>query len=201
MLTDAPSESTDWDHGLSPRLGPKSMRADDAPYAELTPDYTPGQGDTLTSTGGPNDRLPYTQVVQQVHARMADSPILRAFLTRRPGRVRRIVRPPFARLADLPPRTGVQKAAEVPVGKWDLPPDQGGTARRPSDDPPPRYRDPRNALDIAYDMRMPPYMRHSMGVPLAITRRQYDLLMAYLDRLETDPRWQEPANPAGARDD
>jgi hypothetical protein len=196
MLTDAPPETADWDHGLSPRLGPRSMRASDAPYAELTPDYTPGQGDTLTSTGGPNDRLPFTHVVQQIHARMADSLILRAFLARRPGRVRRIVRPPFARLADLPARTGVQKAAEVPVGKWDLPPEQGGAPRRSPEDPPPRYRDPRNPLDIAYDMRMPPYMRHSMGVPLAITRRQYDMLMAYLDRLETDPDWQDHANAA-----
>ncbi|WP_269101740.1 hypothetical protein [Mangrovicoccus ximenensis] len=33
-------------------------------------------------------------------------------------------------------------------------------------------------------------MRHSMGVPLSITRRQYDLLMAYLDKLESDPSWR-----------
>ncbi len=195
ILSDKQPTDPDWDTGLSPRLGPKSMRADDAPYAELTPDYTPGQGDTLTSTGGPNDRLPYTQVVQQVHARMADSPILREFLARRPDRVRRIVRPPFARLADLPERVGIQKTAEVPVGKWDLPEGQGGTPRRASDDPAPRYRDPRSSMDLTYDMRMPPFMRHSMGVPLSITRRQYDLLMAYLDRLETDPAWRPPVNP------
>jgi hypothetical protein len=132
---------------------------------------------------------------------MADSPVLREFLARRPDRVRRIVRPPFARLADLPARAGVQKPAHVPVGKWDLPPEQGGTPRRPSDEEPPRYRDPRNVMDQTYDMRMPPFMRHSMGVPLSITRRHYDLLMGYLDRLETDARWREAgAKPEGGKD-
>lgn len=194
-------DDPDWDEGLSPRLGPKTMRAADVPLAELTPDYTPGQGDTRVATSGANDRLPYTQVVQQVHARMADSPVLREFLARRPDRVRRIVRPPFARLADLPARVGVQKPAPVPVGKWDLPPEQGGTPRRPSEGEPPRYRDPRNVMDQTYDMRMPPFMRHSMGVPLSITRRHYDLLMGYLDRLETDERWRNASTPAKGGDD
>ncbi|MDX5350648.1 MAG: hypothetical protein LPJ95_08090 [Paracoccaceae bacterium] len=194
-------DDPDWDDGLSPRLGPKSMRAADAPYAELAPDYTPEAGDTRVSVPAGSERLPFTQVVQQIHARMADSPILREFLARRPDRVRRIVRPPFARLADLPRRTGVQPPAAVPVGKWDLPPDQGGTPRRPAEGDPPRYRDPRNVMDQTYDMRMPPYMRHSMGVPLSITRRQYDLLMAYLDRLETDPRWRADPKPPAAQDD
>jgi len=193
ILGAAGPDEPDWDHGLSPRLGPKTMRADDAPYAELTPDYTPGQDDTRVSTSGPNDRLPYTQVVQQVHARMAESMVLREFLARRPDRVRRIVRPPFARVADLPARVGVQKPAAVPVGKWDKPESEGGTPRRASPDDPPRYRDPRNVMDITYDMRMPPFMRHSMGVPLSITRRHYDLLMAYLDKLETDKSWRDAA--------
>lgn len=190
-------DDPDWDNGLSPRLGPRTMRASDAPYAEITPDYTPGQGDTRVSASGPNDRLPYTQVVQQVHARMAESMVLREFLARRPDRVRRIVRPPFARVADLPARVGVQKPAPVPVGKWDLPEDQGGTPRRPSEDEPPRYRDPRDVMDITYDMRMPPFMRHSMGVPLSITRRQYDMLMGYLDKLETDKSWRDAATAPG----
>lgn len=193
ILGAAGPDEPDWDDGLSPRLGPKTMRAADAPYAELTPDYTPGQGDTRVSTSGPNDRLPYTQVVQQVHARMAESMVLREFLARRPDRVRRIVRPPFAKVADLPARVGVQKPAAVPVGKWDLPEADGGTPRRASPDDPPRYRDPRDVMDITYDMRMPPFMRHSMGVPLSITRRHYDLLMAYLDKLETDKSWRDAA--------
>lgn len=172
-------DDPDWDRGIAPRLGPRSMRADDA-LAELTPDYTPDQGPTLAPRSGPRDRLPYTLVVQQVHARMADSPILREFLARRPGRARRMVRPPFARLAELPRRVGADRAAEAPM------------ARQPDDGMGPvRYRDPRGVLDQLYDMRMPPFMRHSMGYPLSITRRHYDLLMAYIDRLEADPDWPE----------
>lgn len=175
----------DWDEDITPHLGPKSMRREDAPYADLTPEYTPNQGDTTAPVSGANDRLPYTQVVAQVHARLMDSPILRAFLARRPDRVRRLVRPPFARLADLPRRVGANKPARVPMAH---PPDDGEGVIR--------YRDPRAQLDQFYDMRMPPFMRHSMGVPLSITLRQYTLLMAYLDKLESDPAWR--AGLAGA---
>ena len=166
-------DAPDWDHGLSPRLGPKTMRADDAPLAEVTPDYTPALGDVRVAKGGGADRLPFTMVVQQVHARMADSPVLRDFLARRPERVRQIVRPPFARLADLPRRAGITPPAAVPVGRHDRPASEGGNTAERGD--PPRYRDPRNVMDQTYDMRMPPFMRHSMGVPLSITRRHYDL--------------------------
>jgi hypothetical protein len=183
----ADPDAPDWDQGISPRLGPKSMREADKPYADLVPEYTPGQGDTTAPVSGPNDRLPYTQVVNQVHARLADSPILQEFLARRPDRVRRLVRPPFAKLSDLPKRVGAQKPAAVPM-------------KHPPEGEPIRYRDPRGLLDQLYDMRMPPYMRHSMGVPLSITRRQFDLLMAYLDRLEADPEWGAAAQ-SGAQDD
>ena len=171
-------DDPDWDDGLSPRLGPRSMRESDAPYADLTPYYTPGQGDTRKTVSGPADRLPYTQVVQQIHARMADSPVLRDFLARRPDRMRALVRPPFARLADLPRRNGVGKPAKVAMASD---PETG----------PVHYRDPRSTMDQTYDMRMPPFMRHSMGYPLAITRRQYDLLMAYIDQLEAEGRADE----------
>ncbi len=173
-------DDPDWDAGIEPRLGPRSMRETDAPLAELTPPYTPGQGDTVAPRSGARDPLPYTTVVQQVHARMADSPILKEFLARRPDRVRRIVRPPFAHVAELPRRVGADRAAEVPMAH----PPQDGLGKV-------RYRDPRGVLDQLYDMRMPPYMRHSMGYPLSITRRHYDLLMAYLDRLESDPAWRD----------
>ena len=187
------SKDPDWDEGFSPRLGPKSMRRGDKPYAELVPEYTPGQGDTVEATSGHANRLPYTMVVQQVHARLADSPNLRAFLARRPDRVRQLVRPPFARLADLPHRPGPQKPAAVAdrnSGK-----NKTSDAKAGNGDDELRYRDPRSTLDQTYDMRMPPYMRHSMGVPLTITRRQYTLLLAYLDKLETDPEWRKPVMP------
>lgn len=180
MLSEPDENDPDWDAGMTPRLGPKSMRDADAPYASLTPEYTPGQGDTIEPRSGANDRLPYTQVVQQVHARMCDSPILRAFLVRDPDRVRRIVRPPFAHVAELPKIPGVQPDAKVDFG------DRTGL-----DDI--TYRDPRAITGQVYDMRMPPYMRHSMGVPLSVTRRQYDLLMAYLEKLEDD--WKHTVQP------
>ena len=182
------SKDPDWDEGFSPRLGPKSMRSDDKPYAELVPEYTPGQGDTVEATSGHANRLPYTMVVQQVHARLADSPNLRAFLARRPDRVRQLVRPPFARLADLPHRPGLQKPAAVAdrnSGQSKTSDQKTGNGSEEL-----RYRDPRSTLDQTYDMRMPPYMRHSMGVPLSISRRQYNLLMDFLDKLESDPTWR-----------
>ncbi|SMX50662.1 hypothetical protein [Maliponia aquimaris] len=180
LLTEPDETNPDWDAGLSPRLGPKSMREDDAPYASLVPEYTPGQGDTIEPRSGANDRLPYTQVVQQVHARLCDSPILRAFLLRDPDRVRRIVRPPFAHVGELPRLPGVQPDKPVDFGdRTDL-----------SDI---TYRDPRATRAQTYDMRMPPYMRHSMGVPLSVTRRQYDLLMKYLDKLEGE--WKHTVQP------
>lgn len=173
LLSEPDPNDPDWDDGITPHLGPKSMREDDKPYANLVPEYTPGQGDTIEPRSGANDRLPYTQVVQQVHARMCDSPILRAFLVRDPNRVRRLVRPPFGHVAELPKIPGVQASPKVDFGK-----------KRRRDMPDVNYRDPRMTIDQTYDMRMPPYMRHSMGVPLSVTRRQYDLLMAYIDKLE-----------------
>lgn len=180
LLSEPDENNPDWDAALTPRLGPKSMREDDAPYASLVPEYTPGQGDTIEPRSGANDRLPYTQVVQQVHARMCDSPILRAFLLRDPDRVRRIVRPPFAHVAELPKIPGVHPDKAIDFG------DKSGL-----DDI--TYRDPRAILAQTYDMRMPPYMRHSMGVPLSVTRRQHDLLMKYLEKLEGE--WKKTVQP------
>jgi hypothetical protein len=111
---------------------------------------------------------------------MCDSPILRAFLSRDPNRVRRIVRPPFAYVAELPKIPGVQPDPKVDFA------DRDGL-----DDI--TYRDPRTIKGQTYDMRMPPYMRHSMGVPLSVTRRQYDQLMKYLDLLEGE--WKHTVQP------
>ena len=147
-----------WDMKSSPKLGAHSMRRADEPYADKMPDYTPGQGASMSTKSGAADRLPYTEAVASVHGPMADAPILLGLLARRAQRIRKLIRPPYARLTDLPPRPGV--ASSEP------------------------YRDPRTAEGQLYDMRMPPYMRHSMGVPLAITVRQYRMLMDYLDLVE-----------------
>ena len=181
LLGEPDENNPDWDAGITPHLGPRSMRESDKPFANLVPEYTPGQGDTIEPRAGAHDQLPYTQVVQQVHARMSDSPILRAFMLRDPDRVRRIVRPPFAHVAELPKIPGVQKA--TPVGF------KGEDVKDIT------FRDPRETIDQTYDMRMPPYMRHSMGVPLSITRRQYDQLMGYLDKLEDE--WKPDVSGAG----
>ena len=180
LLGEPDENEPNWDEGITPHLGPRSMRESDKPYADLVPEYTPGQGDTIEPRSGAHDRLPYTQVVQQVHARMSDSPILRAFLLRDPDRVRHMVRPPFAYVSELPKIPGVQEGARVGF--------EGDSVRDIS------FRDPRETIDQTYDMRMPPYMRHSMGVPLSITRRQYDQLMGYLDKLEGD--WKPEAQNA-----
>lgn len=190
LLSQSDPDDPDWDNGITPRVGPRSMRESDKPLADLVPNYTPGQGDTVKPKSGDNDRLPYTQVVQQVHARMCDSPVLRAFLARDPNRVRQIVRPPFGYVSELPKIPGVQQTAKVQFKrKADITADDTTAAA----DAEVRFRDPRQTIDQTYDMRMPPFMRHSMGVPLSVTRRQYDLLMGYLDRLEHD--WQDTVQP------
>lgn len=158
---------SDWDMGTRPKLGPHSMRAEDAPYADKIPEYTPGQGASVVSDSGPADRLPYTQAVGQIHGPLGDAPILLEFLARRAARVRELVRPPYARFADLPPRADIGSAAP--------------------------WRDPRTTDGQLYDMRMPPYMRHSMGVPLSITQRQYRMLMDYLDLVEQRAKTEAPA--------
>ncbi len=192
LLSEPDKDNPDWDQGITPHLGPRSMRESDKPLADLVPNYTPGQGDTVTPESSANDRLPYTQVVQQVHARLCDSPILRAFLVRDPDRVRRLVRPPFGYVSELPKMPGVQQTAKVPFGQQKKPTTRA-EEKEQSEPSEIRFRDPRQTIDQTYDMRMPPYMRHSMGVPLSITRRQYDHLMGYLDRLEQD--WQHTVQP------
>lgn len=155
---DIKNADSDWDMETTPKIGPHSMRSEDKPYADKMPDYTPSQTATVVSTSGPDDRLPYTEAVSQIHGPLADAPILLEFLARRAARVRELIRPPYARFADLPTRADFGSAAP--------------------------WRDPRTTDGQLYDMRMPPYMRHSMGVPLSITQRQYRMLMAYLDLVE-----------------
>ena len=46
-------------------------------------------------------------------------------------------------------------------------------------------------------MRMPPFMRHTMGYPLTLTHRQYDILMGALNHLERNL----PVEESEANDD
>jgi hypothetical protein len=157
----APNEPG-WDDELTPKLGPASMRKSDTPYANIMPDLTPGQPDSIASEAGPNDSLPYTQAVAQIHGPLIEDAVLFDVLARRADAIRKLVRPPFAALSDLPERPGIGKS--------------------------PAYRDPRLLDSQLYDMRMPPYMRHSEGYPLSITKRQYEELMDLLAYLEQMPQ-------------
>jgi hypothetical protein len=87
-----------------------------------------------------------------------------------PDRIRHLLRPPFARIADLP----AQPPDKLPTDELGTPPKQVLT---------PRERDPRVLRDGLHDMRMPPYMRDSDAAPLSLTWRQYREVMALIDHL------------------
>jgi hypothetical protein len=148
----------DWDAGTSPRIGPNSMTRADEPYSDKAPDLIPGQVPSMFSEAVGAHGLPYTEIVDFVHRTLADPVMLESFMARRPDHVRELVRPPLGRLSELPPRPGVNATEDV--------------------------RDPRTLRDRLYDMRMPPYMRDTMGYPLTLTRRQYDILLGVLDQIE-----------------
>src|SRR5262245_6330297 len=86
---------------------------------------------------------------------MADIETLLGFLREHRDRVKKLLRPPFGRVRELP--------TAVPA---------------PDGPPNAEFRDPRIRRDAMQDMRMPPYMRDSDQTPLSLTRRQYDELMA-----------------------
>jgi hypothetical protein len=79
------------------------------------------------------------------------------FLSANSDRVKKLVRPPFARFSELAPK--------------------------PKDKSTGGYRDPRITRDQFHDMRMPPYMRDSDQNPLSISHRQYDELMQLVEYL------------------
>lgn len=153
-------------HGL-PRVGPESMTREDKPYVDRMPDLTPAQEPSLFTSSPRHGRLSYTPAARFVHAQLMDDAILVDFLKRNAAHVRRLLRPPF----------GV-------VREW---------AEHPGPEPSPGFRDPRVLRDMLHDMRMPPYMRDAYYAPLSLTRRQYRMLMDFLDRLEAEtPAAQSP---------
>lgn len=145
-----------------PQTGPASMTRGDRPFAERVPDLTPGQAESVFTTSVRGDRLSYTEVVPFVHGQLMDEAVLIDFLRRRHRHVRRLLRPPFGLLA-----------------QW---------AREPGEVPDPDFRDPRVLRDLLHDMRMPPYMRDAFYVPLSLTRRQYHLMIDFLDLLAAEER-------------
>ena len=136
-----------------PKAGEESMTAKDEPYVDKLPALAP-QAPSRFTEGTPNNPLPYTSAVPQVHAQMLEESVLLDFFRRRPDHVKRIVRPAYGRFADLP--------------------------NHPADDADPDFRDPRVFRDQLHDMRMPPYMRDANLQPLSLSRRQYQELMDFV---------------------
>lgn len=139
-----------------------SMTKADVPLASQVPELL---GDT------PGDQhLARTDVAFDVHGDLADVENLIALLRREPDRVRHLLRPPYARLGDLPERP-------TPRVKTDKlkPGDVSAIS--------PRERDVRVLRDQLHDMRMPPYMRDEEASPLSLTWRQHREIMALIDRL------------------
>jgi hypothetical protein len=149
-----------------PATGPTSMTRTDTPWVDRTPDLTPGQqASVFSTTSVRGDRLPFTQVPSYVHSQLMDETILMDFLRRRHAHVRRLLRPAFGALPE-----------------W---------SENPGPEPSPLFRDPRVVRDNQHDMRMPPYMRDAYWVPLSLTRRQYRMMIDFLDLLAEQEREQQ----------
>lgn len=140
-----------------PRTDGASMTRTDAPYVDRVPDLIPGQTASVFSPPGPGEGLPYTQAAQFVHSQLMDEAVLIDFLRRRHAHVKRLLRPAFGLITE-----------------WEA---------KPPAEPNPAFRDPRVVRDLMHDMRMPPYMRDAYYVPLSLTRRQYRMLIDFLDLL------------------
>jgi hypothetical protein len=138
------------------------MTGADRPLADKIP--------SVLGPQAPDTRLGYTEVAQDTHSEIADIDNMLNLFRTQPDRIRHLLRPPFARIADLP--------AQPPDA---LPTDLLGPPQKPVLTP--RERDPRVLRDGLHDMRMPPYMRDSDAAPLSLTWRQYREVMALIDHL------------------
>lgn len=150
-----------------PQVDGRSMTRQDVGYADRMPDLTPGQKDSVFSTPMAGAQLSFTTAVSHVHGQLMDEAVLIDFLRRRADHVRRLLRPPFGL-----------------IEQWDV---------EPGTEPHPDFRDPRIGRDLMHDMRMPPYMRDAYYVPLSLSRRQYRMMMDFLDLLS--PPAKAPASP------
>jgi hypothetical protein len=148
-----------------PRTDRQTMTAADAPYADLTAELVPSPT--------PQAPLPYTDIAQVAHQRLAEQDDLLEFLRSNGDRVRQMLRPPYGYFRELAPNPA------------------------PDAKPDPGHRDPRINRDRAHDMRMPPYMRDADASSLSVTHRQYLQLMALLDFLGKPPAGPSPTVAPG----
>jgi hypothetical protein len=141
---------------------PGSMTDVDRPLADKTP--------SVLGPRASDGRLGYTQVAQDVHGEIADIDNMLTLFRTQAERIRHLLRPPFARIADLP----AQPLDTLPTDQLGTPPKSVLT---------PRERDPRVLRDGLHDMRMPPYMRDADAAPLSLSWRQYREVLALIDHL------------------
>jgi hypothetical protein len=141
---------------------PGSMTGVDQPLADKIP--------SILGPRAPDTRLGYTEVAQDTHSEIADIDNMLNLFRTQAERIRHLLRPPFARIADLPEKP----PDRLPTDELGLPPKPVLT---------PRERDPRVLRDGLHDMRMPPYMRDSDAAPLSLTWRQYREVMSLIDHL------------------
>jgi hypothetical protein len=104
--------------------------------------------------------LAFSELAREQHQELANAEYLIWFLLQNESRFDDIVRPPFARLNELPPDPAHHSLQHL--------------------------RDPRNQRDLAHDMRMPPYMRDSDFSALSITRRQWQQIKEFIEELKKD---------------
>lgn len=155
-----------------PKIDERTMWSpEDEPYVDQVTDLVPKSVMRQPQPEPPNDPLPYTQAARDVHGPLADIDNLLSVLRTKADHVRALLRPPWGRVAEL--------------------------TDRPSDTPSPGHRDPRNLRDNIADMRMPPYMRDTDESPLALSWRQYHMLMSLIDHLEQLAG--DPPHPARTR--
>lgn len=146
-----------------PSTDAASMTEEDARPPDKIPDLIRPQPVSVFSNSVPNERLPYTVATKFVHEQLIDEENLLDFLRRRPDFVKTLLRPPYGILTEFE------------------------TDPNPDQTPNPDFRDPRIVRDMMHDARMPPYMRDSNYYPLSLSRRQYHLVISFIDYLVAHP--------------
>jgi hypothetical protein len=152
-------EASSADYPHPPHIDDKSMTAGDRPFANLTAQLFPHPAPPPAPSGPTPAPLPYADTAHFRHGPLCDEDTLVDFLRAYAERVRKLIRPPFGRVRDLPEQRETKP-----------------NSRR-------HFRDPRVKRDGYHDMRMPPYMRDSDQNSLSITYRQYHAIMDLLDRI------------------
>jgi hypothetical protein len=143
-----------------PRTDRGTLTGEDVPYLDVLRGLAPEKATYYSSASVRNDRLPYSLDARAVHAELTDVETLLETLVEKAEHLRRLIRPPWGRFAQL---------ADDPD---------------PNGHPHAHFRDPRVVRDTVDDMRMPPYMRDSDENPLSLGWRQYELLMRVIAFLE-----------------